>query len=83
MNAKGTILAQSSTTLGVGNIVSVDFKRQSEPLPPKSPEPLRAEVQVQLDILTYGAPSDSLRRSLEVFNNNTGQTTAHMGGGGS
>jgi hypothetical protein len=82
-DAKGAILAQSSTTLGVGKIVSVDFKRHSDPLPLKSPEQLRAEVQLQLDILTYGVPSDSLRRSLEVFNNNTGETTVYMDGGGS
>jgi hypothetical protein len=81
MDAKGAILAQSSTTLGVGKIISVDFKRQS--LPGESPEQLRAEVQVQLDILTYGIPSDSLRRSLEVFDNNSGATTVYMGGGDS
>ena len=82
-DAKGAILAQSSTTLGVGKIVSVDFKRHSDSLPKELPEQLRAEVQLQLDILTNGVPSDSLRRSLEVFNNNTGKTTVYMGGGGS
>ena len=81
MDAQGTILAQSSTTLGVGKIVSVDFKRHS--LPGESPVQLRAEVQVQVDIVTYGVPSDGLRRSLEVFNNYTGETTVYMGGGGS
>ena len=81
MDAQGTILAQSSTTLGVGKIVSVDFKRHS--LPGESPVQLRAEVQVQVDIITYGVPSDGLRRSLEVFNNYTGETTVYMGGGGS
>ena len=80
-DAQGTILAQSSTTLGVGKIVSVDFKRHS--LPGESPVQLRAEVQVQVDIITYGVPSDGLRRSLEVFNNYTGETTVYMGGGGS
>ena len=29
--------------------------------------------------LTYGVPIESLRRSLEVFNTNTGETTVHMG----
>ena len=81
MDAQGTILAQSSTTLGVGKIVSVDLKRHS--LPGESPVQLRAEVQVQVDIITYGVPSDGLRRSLEVFNNYTGETTVYMGGGGS
>ena len=79
MDAQGTVLAQSSTTLGVGKIVSVDFKRHS--LPGESPVQLRAEVQVQVDIITYGVPSDRLRRSLEVFDNNTGETTVYMGGG--
>ena len=83
IDAKGAILAQSSTTLGDRNIVSVDFKRHSDPLPLKSPVQLRAEVQLQLDILTYGVPSGSLRRSLDIFNNNTGETTVYMGGGGS
>jgi hypothetical protein len=83
IDAKGAILAQSSTTLGVGKIVSVDFKRHSDPLPNELSVQLRAEVQLQLDILTYGVPSDSLRRSLEVFNNNTGETTVYMGGEGS
>ena len=81
MDAQGTILAQSTTTLGVGKIVSIDFKRHS--LPGESPVQLRAEVQVQVDIITYGVPSDGLRRSLEVFNNYTGETTVYMGGGGS
>ena len=81
MDAQGTILAQSSTTLGVGKIVSVDFKRHS--LPGESPVQLRAEVQVQVDSIIYGVSSDSLRRSLEVFDNNSGATTVYMGGGGS
>ena len=80
---KGATLAQSSTTLGVGKIVSVDFRRQSDTLPGDPPELLRAEVQVQLDIITPGVPSDSLRRSLEVFDNNSGATTVFMDGGGS
>ena len=83
MDAKGGILAQSSTMLGVGKIVSVDFKRHSDWLAKELPKQLRAEVQLQLDILTYGVPIESLRRSLEVFNTNTGETTVHMGGGGS
>ena len=51
MDANGAILAQSSTTLGVGKIISVDFRR-GNPLPGDSPEQLRAEVRVQLDIHT-------------------------------
>jgi hypothetical protein len=83
MDVNGAMLAQSSTTFGVGKIISVDFKRHSDPLPKELPEQLRAEVRVQLDILTYGVSSDSLHRSLEVFDNNTGATTVYMGGGGS
>lgn len=81
MDATGDILAQSSTTLGTGKIVSVDFKRPSAP--GESPVQLRAEVQVQVDIITAGVPSDGLRRGLEVFNNYTGETTVYIGGGGS
>ena len=76
-------LLNPQPTLGVGKIVSVDFKRHSDLLPNEPPELLRAEVQVQVDIITYGVPSDGLRRSLEVFNNYTGETTVYMGGGGS
>jgi hypothetical protein len=61
MDANGAILAQSSTTLGVGKIVSVDFKRHSDLLPKEPPELLRAEVQVQVDIITHGVPGDRLR----------------------
>jgi hypothetical protein len=81
IDANGAILAQSSTTLTIGKIFSVDFKRHSDPLPGESPEQLRAEVLVQLDILTYGVSSDSLRRSLEVFDNSSGATTVYMAGG--
>jgi hypothetical protein len=80
VDAKGATIASDSTTLEVGKIFSVDFKRQSAP-PNDSPESLRAEMQVQLDIFTSGVSSESLRRSLEVFDNNTGATTVYMGGG--
>ena len=40
-------------TFGVGKIVSVDFKRHSDALPNELAEQLRAEMQVQVDILTY------------------------------
>ena len=82
MDAKGAVVAQSATTLEVGKIVSVDFKRQSSPAN-ESPGALRAELQVQLEILTYGVSIDSLRRSLEIFDNNTGATAVYMAGGGS
>lgn len=81
IDANGNMLAQSYTTLSLGKITSLDYKRQ--PLPGESPEQLRAEVRVQVDILTYGVSSDRLRRSLEVFDNNSGATTVYMGGGGS
>jgi hypothetical protein len=83
IDASGLTLAQSVTTLSMGKTTSVDYKRQTSTLPGEPSEQLRAEVRVQLDILTYGASSDSLRRSLEVFDNNTGATTVYMGGGGS
>jgi hypothetical protein len=70
-------------TLSMGKTTSVDYKRQASTLAGASPEQLRAEVRVQLDIVTFGVSSDSLHRSLEVFDNNTGATTVYMGGGGS
>lgn len=79
IDASGAILAQSSTTLPIGKIFSVDFK--SNPAPGDSPQLLRAEVRVQVDIQTSGVSSDSLRRSLEVFNDNSGATTVYMGSG--
>ena len=77
IDASGLRLAQSSVTLPLGKIVSVDFRRQVGP----GPTYIRAEVRAQVDILTPGVPSESLRRSLEVFNNDTGATTVFMGGG--
>jgi len=81
MDAGGLTLAQSVITLSLGKIASVDFKR-GDPLPGESPGLLRAEVRAQIDIFTYGVSSDSLRRSLEVFNNDSGATTVFMGGAG-
>jgi hypothetical protein len=37
-------------------------------------------VRAQVQIVSAGIPSESLRRSLEIFNNNTGATTVYMGG---
>jgi len=82
IDAGGVTLAQSVITLSLGKIASVDFKR-GDPLPGESPELLRAEVRAQIDIFTDGASSDSLRSSLEVFNNDSGATTVYMGGAGS
>jgi len=82
IDAGGVTLAQSVITLSLGKIASVDFKR-GDPLPGESPELLRAEVRAQIDIFTDGVSSDSLRSSLEVFNNDSGATTVYMGGAGS
>ena len=79
IDASGLRLAQSSVTLPLGKIVSVDFRRQVGP----GPTYIRAEVRAQVDIINQGVPSESLRRSLEVFNNDTGATTVFMGGAGS
>jgi hypothetical protein len=81
IDASGVTLAQSVITLPLGKIASVDFKRGNPP--GDSPQLLRAEVRAEIDIFTSGVSSDSLRRSLEVFDNNTGATTVYMGGGGS
>jgi len=81
IDASGVTLAQSLITLPLGKIASVDFKRENPP--GESPQLLRAEVRAEIDIFTSGISSDSLRRSLEVFNNDSGATTVYMGGGGS
>ena len=83
MDASGAVTGkpQEQLFLPFGKIVSVDFKRARDPLPKTDPAgQLRAEVRVQIEILTPGVPSESLRRSLEVFNNDTGATTVCMGG---
>jgi hypothetical protein len=77
IDANGVTLAQSTVILPLGKIVSVDFKRPGDPI-----AQARAEVRAQVDIVSAGVPSESLRRSLEVFNNDTGATTVCMGGGG-
>ena len=77
IDASGSTLGQSSVILPLGKIVSADYKRQGGPGPLQQ----RAEVRAQVEILTPNVPSESLRRSLEVFNNDTGATTVFMGGG--
>jgi hypothetical protein len=83
IDGTGLTLAQSVVTLPFGKIVSVDYRRNGNPLPPNTdpPEQIRAEVRAQVDIVNPGVPSESLRRSLELFNNDTGATTVCMGGG--
>jgi len=81
IDANGGTLAQSTVILPLGKIVSVDYKPQGGS--GDAPTLLRAEVRVQVDIVDAGVPSESLRRSLEVFNNDSGATTVYMGGGGS
>jgi len=82
IDANGLPLAQAVTTLPLGKIVSVDFRRAGAPLPPNTHPalPIRAEVRAQIQIVSAGVPGESLRRSLEVFNNDTGATTVCMGG---
>ena len=73
IDATGLILAQSTAVLQMGKIVSVDFKRQG------SNTQVRTEVQTQVEILTPEVPSESLRLSVEVFNNDSGATMVCMG----
>jgi hypothetical protein len=82
IDASGLPLAQAVTTLPLGKIVSVDFRRAGAPLPPNTDPALsiRAEVRAQIQIVSAGVSGESLRRSLEVFNNDTGATTVCMGG---
>ena len=80
IDASGLTLAQSAVMLPLGKIVLVDFRRPGSPLPPNAPDLIRAEVRAQVEIVSAGIPSESLRRSLEIFNNDTGATTVYMGG---
>ncbi len=80
IDASGFTLAQSTVMLPLGKIVSVDFRRPGSPLPPNAPDLIRAEVRAQVQLVSAGIPSESLRRSLEIFNNNTGATTVYMSG---
>jgi len=82
IDANGATLAQSTIVLPMGKIVSVDYRRHGVPLFPQNdlPEQSRAEVRAQVDIASSGIPSDSLRRSLEVFNSDSGITTVCMSG---
>jgi hypothetical protein len=73
-------LAESAVTLSMGKITSVDFRRHQDPLPAaESPAPIRAEVRAEVEILTGAASSDSLRRSLEVFDTVSGMTSVFIG----
>jgi hypothetical protein len=78
IDASGNTLAQSLATLPLGKIVSVDFSRPT--LPGDPPTLIRAEVRAEVQIISAGISSDSLRRSLEIFNNDTGATTLCMDG---
>jgi len=82
LDASGAVIGkpQEQLFLPFGKIVSVDFKRSSDPLSKTDPAAqLRAELRAQVDILTPNVSSESLRRSLEVFNNDSGATTVCMG----
>jgi len=85
INASGDTVAQATIILPLGKVVSVDYRRHGDPLPQKTdtPDLMRADVRAQVEIVNPGVPSESLRRSLEIFNNDTGATTVFMGGGGS
>src|SRR4030095_3662043 len=76
IDASGLTLAQSLVTLPLGKIVSVDFRRPGVPLPPNTdpPDVLRAGVRAQRDIVSAGVPSESLRRSLAVFDTSIAAT---------
>jgi hypothetical protein len=82
IDASGVTLAQSTLILPLGKIVSIDFKRHRDPLPANADPAvqIRAEIRAKVDILTPNVPSESLRRSREVFNNDSEATTVCMGG---
>lgn len=66
IDASGLTLAQSAVMLPLGKIVSVDFRRPGSPTPPNAPDLIRAEVRAQVEIVSAGIPSESLRRSLDI-----------------
>lgn len=72
IDANGNTVTQSAVTLPLGQIVSLDYKRQVGTL--------RAEMRIRVDILGPSIPAGSLRTSLEVFSNATGATSVFMGG---
>ena len=72
IDASGNTVTQSAVTLPLGQIVSLDYKRQLSPL--------RSEMRIRVDVLGPSVPAGSLRTSLEVFNNATGATSVFMGG---
>jgi hypothetical protein len=73
IDAKGLVIAQSTVTLPLGTIVSIDYKRPGDPIES------RAEIRAQVDIFT-SVSAESLHASLEVFDNVTGATTVCMAG---
>jgi len=71
LDSDGLVIAQErALTVPFGKMISVDLNRddlgRTEP---------RIQIRAEIEILGNGNPSQSLRQTLEVFDNVTGKTT--------
>jgi hypothetical protein len=75
IDADGVTVARSERPLTIpfGKMVSVDLDRDTLPRPEA-----RVQIRAEVDVLTPGNTSKILRTSLEVFNNDTGESTVFV-----
>jgi len=73
--ADGVIVARSEQPLTIpfGKMVSVDLNRDT--LPRTDP---RVQIRAQIEVLSPGNPRQTLRQSLEVFDNASRKTTVFL-----
>ena len=72
IDAEGVIVARSERPLTIpfGKMISVDLDRDT--LNRTDP---RVQIRAEVEVITPGDPDRNLSTSLEVFNNDTGETT--------
>jgi hypothetical protein len=72
IDADGVTVVQSERPITVpfGKMISVDLDRDTLRRPDS-----RVQIRVEVEVLTPGNPDKNLSTSLEVFNNDTGETT--------
>jgi hypothetical protein len=75
LDADGVIVARSEQPLTIpfGKMVSVDLNRDT--LPRTDP---RVQIRAQIEVLSPGNPRQTLRQSLEVFDNASRKTTVFL-----
>jgi hypothetical protein len=75
IDADGVIVARSEQPLTIpfGKMVSVDLNRDT--LPRTDP---RVQIRAQIEVLSPGNPRQTLRQSLEVFDNASRKTTVFL-----